>query len=152
MMEKLVLADYQIEIDQIRNKFKFDFVALNIVNTVDNSPILKWQYASGNLTNRYQRIVLYPGKGIAGTVFKTGKPMIIKNVDKEVPINELLRYPIVVGESLKSIGAVPLWESNRVAGVLLVGFREQNQLTDSLFDEFLHSIASGFCSFDTKEM
>lgn len=152
MMEKPVVTDYQFEIDQIRNQFGFDFVALNIVNTIDNSPILKWQFASGNLNNRYQRIVLHPGKGIAGTVFKTGKPMLVKNINQEIPMNELLRYPIVVAESLKSIGAVPLWESNRVAGVLLVGFREQDRLTDLLFDEFQHSIASGFCSFDTKEM
>ena len=151
-MKKHVLADYQLEIDQIRDQFGFDFVALNIVNSIDNSPILKWQYASGNLNNRYQRIVLHPGKGIAGTVFKTGKPMIIKNVDNEVPMNDLLRYPIVVAESLKSIGAVPLWESNRVVGVLLVGFREQYKLTDVIFDELQHSISSGFCSFDTKEM
>ena len=152
MMKKPVLVDYQLEIDQIRNQFGFDFVALNIVNSIDSSPILKWQYASGNLNNRYKRIVLHPGKGIAGTVFKTGKPMLIKNADKEVPMNELLSFPIVVAERLKSMGAVPLWESNRVAGVLLVGFREKDRLTDFLFDEFQHSIASGFCSFDTKEM
>lgn len=152
MMKKPVLTNYQLEIDQIRNKFGFDFVALNIVNTIDNSPILKWQFASGNLNNRYQRMVLHPGKGIAGTVFKTGKPMLVKNVNQEIPMNELLCYPIVVAESLKSIGAVPLWESNRVAGVLLVGFRKQDSLTDFLFDEFQHSIAAGFCSFDTKEM
>lgn len=151
-MKKSVLADYQLEINKIREQFGFDFVALNLVNTIDNSPILKWQYASGNLNNRYQRIVLNPGKGIAGTVFKTGKPMTIKNVDKEISMTELLRCPIVVAESLKSLGAVPLWESNRVAGVLLVGFREPYKLTDFLFNEFLQSIATGFCSFDTKEM
>lgn len=152
MMEKPILTEYQLEIDLIRNQFEFDFVALNIVITIDNSPILKWQYASGNLNNRYQRMVLQPGKGIAGTVFKTGKPMLIKNVDQEIPMNEILSYHIVVAESLKSIGAVPLWKSNRVAGVLLVGFRKQDRLTDFLFDEFQHSIAHGFCSYDTKEM
>lgn len=152
MMKKPVYADFQREIDQLRNRFEFDFVALNIVNTLDNSPILKWQYASGNLNNRYQRMVLHPSKGIAGTVFKTGKPMLIINVDQEIPTNELHRFPIVVAENLKSLGAVPLWESNRVAGVLLVGFRKQGKLTHFLFDEFQHSISSGFCSFDTKEM
>ena len=152
MMEKPILTEYQLEIDLIRNQFEFDFVALNIVITIDNSPILKWQYASGNLNNRYQRMVLQPGKGIAVTVFKTGKPMLIKNVDQEIPMNEILSYHIVVAESLKSIGAVPLWKSNRVAGVLLVGFRKQDRLTDFLFDEFQHSIAHGFCSYDTKEM
>ena len=152
MMEKPILADYQLEINQIRNQFGFDFVALNIVNTIDYSPILKWQFASGNLNNRYQRMVLHPGKGIAGTVFKTGKPMLVKNIHQEIPMNELHCYPIIVAEGLKSLGAVPLWENYRVAGVLLVGFRIEDSLTDRLFDEFQQSIASGFCSFNTKEM
>ena len=152
MVNKKILTDYQLAIDQLRQQFDFDFVALNIVNNIDDSPILKWQYAAGNLNNRYQRVVLHPGKGIAGTVFKTGKPMLVKNVDEEIPKSELFCYPIILAENLKSIYAVPLWENYRVVGVLLVAFRRQDPLTDTSFEKFQHAITKGFCSFDTKEM
>ena len=152
MVVKKNFTDYQLAIDQLRQQFDFDFVALNIVNTIDDSPILKWQYAAGNLNNRYQRVVLHPGKGIAGTVFKTGKPMLVKNVDEEIPKSELFCYPIILAENLKSIYAVPLWENHRVVGVLLVAFRKQNSFTDTSFEKFHHYITKGFCSFDTKEM
>ena len=152
MVNKKILTDYQLAIDQLRNMFDFDFVALTIVNNIDDSPILKWQYAAGNLNNRYQRVVLHSGKGIAGTVFKTGKPMLVKNVDKEIPKDELFCYPIILAEHLKSIYAVPLWETYRVVGVLLVAFRRQDSFTDLSFDKFQQYIVKGFCSFDTKEM
>ena len=37
-----------------------------------SSPI-KWKYVSGNTNERYKLIILRKGRGLAGTVMKTGK-------------------------------------------------------------------------------
>ncbi len=62
---------YQEEIDKLRERFRFDFVSLAWVQLAEDRFVLTWQYASGNLNERYKRIVLHSGKGIAGIVFKT---------------------------------------------------------------------------------
>lgn len=144
--------DYQMEIDKIRNQFHFDFVSLTFVEHEIDPTVLTWQFASGNLNNRYKRIVLLSGKGVAGIVYKTGKPMFIQNVQAEIPKEDWIKYPIVVAEKLQSLGAVPLWSNNRVLGVLLVGFRQAGGLSEGLFNEFQSSINNGFGPFYAKEM
>ena len=41
----------------------------------------KWKYVSGNTNERYKLIILRKGRGLAGTVMKTGKRMVIADVD-----------------------------------------------------------------------
>ena len=62
--------------------FGFDFVALALVQSAEHRFELKWEYATGNQSNRYKRIVLQTGKGVAGHVFKTGKPFLVEDVEK----------------------------------------------------------------------
>ncbi|MCY9513782.1 GAF domain-containing protein [Paenibacillus apiarius] len=144
--------DYQQEIDILRKRFDFDFVSIALVQPAENQFVLTWQYASGNLNNRFKRIVLHSGKGIAGMVFKTGKPMLIKNVNTDLDPKDMFNYPIIVSEQLQSLGAVPLWKNSRVAGVLLVGFRCENQLTESLLRAFQQGIEPNFGPCLTREM
>ncbi len=144
--------DFQYAIDTIRERFKFDFVSIALVQSAANQFVLRWQYVSGNLNNRYKRIVLHSGKGIAGRVFKTGKSMMIPNVRTELESNDLFNYPILVSEQLQSVCAVPLWREGRVLGILLVGFRELDRLTDVLVTEFRQSIEPSFGPFFTREL
>lgn len=144
--------DFQYTIDTIRERFNFDFVSVALVQSAANQFVLRWQYVSGNLNNRYKRIVLHSGKGIAGRVFKTGKSMMIPNVRTELESNDLFNYPILVSEQLQSVCAVPLWREGRVLGVLLVGFRELDRLTDALVTEFRQSIEPSFGPFFTREL
>ncbi len=145
-------VDYQQEIDTLRNRFGFDFVSIALVQPAEDQFVLTWQYVSGNLNQRYKRIVLHSGKGVAGIVFKTGKPVFMKNVNTGLDSKDLFNYPIIVAEQLQSLGAVPLWKGNRVMGVLLVGFRHGNQLTEALLQEFQLGIGQFFGALDTKEM
>lgn len=146
------MYNYQTEIVKIREQFAFDFVALSIADHTKEFITLKWQYVAGNLNDRYKRITLHSGKGIAGMVWKTGKPMLLHDVDREIPAEQIYTYPIIVSERLKSMGAVPLWENKRVAGVLLVGFRDKGHLTNEMFAAFQQSIDPNFGRFVTKEM
>ncbi|OPA76160.1 GAF domain-containing protein [Paenibacillus selenitireducens] len=144
--------DYQQEIDAIRKRFDFDLVSIALVQPAADQFVLTWQYASGNLNDRYKRIILHSGKGIAGMVFKTGKSVVIKSIRSEIDPKDLFKYPIIVAEQLQSVAAVPLWKNSRVAGVLSVAFREENQLTEERIQAFQQSIEPKFGPFFTKEM
>ncbi|WP_033403800.1 GAF domain-containing protein [Paenibacillus fonticola] len=144
--------DYQLAIDSLRERFLFDFVSIALVQSAADQFVLTWQYASGNLNQRYKRIVLHSGKGIAGIVFKTGKPMLIQNIESELDPGDLFNYPIVVAEQLKTVCAVPLWKESRVAGVLLVGFRAGGRLTPALLDDFRRQLDPSFGPFFTREL
>ena len=53
-------------------------------------------------------------------VMKTGKRMIIEQVDQEIGFEERLKYPILLSENLTSLIAIPLWFENELWGVLLL--------------------------------
>lgn len=152
MMKDESNFDFQQAIDSLRQRFDFDFVSIALVQSAADQFVLTWQYASGNLNERYKRIILHSGKGIAGMVFKTGKPMIIQNIADELDPNDLFNYPIVVAEQLQTVCATPLWKESRVAGVLLVGFREGNRLTSSLLDDFRQYLDPSFGPYFTREL
>ena len=68
------------------------------------------------------------GKGLAGNVMKTGKRMIIENVDQCLLPSEKYKYPIVLTECLTAMVAIPLWYNHKVYGVLLLGQRNRKNL------------------------
>lgn len=61
-------------------------------------------------------IILRKGRGLAGTVMKTGKRMVIANVGLALGPEEKIDYPILLSESLTAVLAVPLWYKNQVYG------------------------------------
>lgn len=143
--------DYQPDVDRLREVFSFDFAALALIQTEADSCVLRWQYVSGNENDRYKKIVLKSGKGIAGAVFKTGKPFHMKNTES-VPSHDVYNYPILVFERLKSLAAVPLFDHSRVAGVLLFGFRQPEQLDQLLFQAVQDHLGAAFGLLSTKEL
>ncbi|MNI19039.1 GAF domain protein [compost metagenome] len=151
-MKDEVNFEFQQAIDSLREEFDFDFVSIALVQSAADQFVLTWQYVSGNLNNRYKRIVLHSGKGVAGRVFKTGKPMLIPNVKSELEPNDLFNYPIIVSEQLQSVCAVPLWKDGRVVGVLMVGFRGEDRLTESLVHKFQRAIDPSFGPYYTREL
>ncbi|EKU46785.1 nitrate respiration regulation accessory nitrate sensor NreA [Staphylococcus massiliensis] len=122
--------DYQQQLDEYREKYQFDFagIALPDNNDVDGVPVIKWRYVSGNINDRYKRIILRNGKGLAGNVMKTGKEFIVPDVSESLFSNQLFNYPILVSEALTAVVVLPLWFENKVCGVLLYGQREGNHL------------------------
>src|SRR5690625_4657372 len=114
-MEKQTKLNPQSIIDQIKNELELDFISVAMVQPKHHFE-LRWKYVSGNMSDRYKRIVLQSGKGIAGTIFKTGKPIYVKNIHETFYINDLLNYPIIAAEQLESFAAFPIYTGHIVKG------------------------------------
>ena len=63
---------------------------------------------------------------------KTGKRMVIADVDTALSPEEKVKFPIILSESLTAVVAVPLWLENSMYGVLLLGQRNHQPLPQSL--------------------
>ncbi|OMC97213.1 GAF domain-containing protein [Paenibacillus sp. FSL R5-0636] len=145
-------VDYQIELDRIRAALGYDFMSLALAEPAEYDYVIRWKYASGNTNDRYKRIVLQSGRGIAGIVFKTGKPFLIPSVQTDVKPDTLFNYPITKMENLNSIGAVPVWNDARVAGVLLGGFRGERQVTAEMLRDLDRVARKGIGDSNGKEL
>ncbi len=144
--------DFQVKIEQIKEDFGFDFVSVALVQSTEPYSELRWTYATGNLSNRYRRIVIQSGKGVAGHVFKTGKPVLVEDTERIIGKKDLFDYPIVEVEGLKSFGAIALYQCNRVQGVLLVGNRASGAISIETFAEFRRVIGSEIGPYDNMEV
>lgn len=145
-------VDYQTPLDRIRAALGYDFMSLAVAEPAEYDYVIRWKYASGNTNDRYKRIVLQSGRGIAGIVFKTGKPFLIPSVLTDVKPDALFTYPITKMENLSSIGAVPIWNDARVAGVLLGGFRDGRQVTADMLKDLVRAARSGIGDLNGKEL
>jgi nitrogen regulatory protein A len=104
-----------------------EFVALALQNKV--GPDVRWHYASGNLNDKYQRITVRFGKGIAGKIISSGSPMIMTDFPNGVT-GKVTDHPIMLAEKIVSSYAVPLFFNAVPKGVLLIGNRQTTSFTD----------------------
>jgi nitrogen regulatory protein A len=104
-----------------------EFVGLAVQNEV--GPDVRWHCAAGNLNDKYKRITVRYGKGIAGRVISSGSPMMITNFPLNV-LGKTTDYPIMLAEKLVSSYAVPLFFNGIPKGVLLVGHRSEYVFSD----------------------
>lgn len=119
---------FQYTLDQIRLDEGYDFAAIAFYESHQPSSPIKWHYASGNSNDRFKLIILRKGRGMAGTVMKTGKRMIIADVNTALSAEEKIDYPIILSENLTAVIALPLWYNDQVYGVLLFGQRQHKPL------------------------
>lgn len=136
--------DIQQNIEYIREVCSFDFIKVTLAKTEIGEHSFNQTYASGNVSNRYVRIVLQKRIGLAGLVYKTGRPHYIVNAAKEITTDQIPQYPIILAEGLKSLGAVPLFDHDHVVGVVLAGFRTANQMTDKTKQQFEREVKRKF--------
>src|SRR5699024_2036224 len=102
--------------------------------------VVKWTRMTGNMNNRYKRISVAPGKGVAGIVKKTGKPWIVEDVNKEIPLSEKYRYPIIINEKIVSFIAIPILKQGMPEGALIIGFRTLGRISKSLMMDYIEDI------------
>lgn len=151
-MDGPAMFNYQQQVEEIRRTMQCDFVALALVQPEERHFQIRWEYASGNVSQRFRRIVLQSGKGIAGTVFKTGKPIFARNTHDYCSQEDLYNYPIITAEQLESFAAIPLFKYNRVKGILLAGCRTKNCMSEEKYELLQSLIAPGFGSYYSEEM
>lgn len=145
-------TDFTEQLEAIRAITGCDLVAVALVEPAENQYVLKWKYIAGSINNRIKKVILSSGKGIAGMVFKTGKPMLLPAVSDSMAEHDLFNFPILSLENLKSIGAVPLWHNGRVAGVLLGGFRGDESMTEVQMDVLKKAAAGPIGNLNGKEL
>ncbi|MCQ6274364.1 GAF domain-containing protein [Bacillus sp. V3B] len=104
-----------------------DFVGVAIQN--QKGPDVRWHYAVGNGNDKYKRITVRYGKGIAGKVISTGRAMEVTNFPNGI-LGKALEYPIMLAEKLVSSYAVPVFFQGGPKGVLLVGRRVYRPFQD----------------------
>ena len=142
---------YTDQLRKLKMRFGFEFVSLAIALEA-GQPLLTWIHATGNKNTRYRRIVLEPGKGIAGEVYRGGNALVIQDAKEEISEQDRFKYPITIAEELRSILAYPLWKEEKVEGILLLAFRSPNRITRELFHGVLDDIAPEFCGFEVREV
>lgn len=113
--------------DQLKMQINCDFVGLALQD--QEGPDVRWHYAIGNNTDKYKRISLRYGKGIAGKVISTGRPMTIDRFPDQI-IGKAIEYPIMLAENLVSSYAVPIFHNGTPKGVLLLGHRCPHSYTE----------------------
>ncbi len=107
--------------DNLKTTAGCEFVGLAIQN--ETGPDVRWHYATGNLNDKYKRITVRFGKGIAGKIISSGSTMMITDFPHQIN-GKITDYPIMLAEKLVSSYAVPLFFHDVPKGVLLVGKRE----------------------------
>lgn len=115
-------VDYSL-IERLYESMNYDFVALALREP--HSPHrIHWVHAIGNNNERFRRIVLRSGIGLAGRVVQTGRPFINNQILALDYQNEFY-CPIARLEQLTNVVAVPITTGPfaQVNGVLLAGYR-----------------------------
>jgi nitrogen regulatory protein A len=132
--------DYARLVKRIYHTSDFEFVGIALQETFYPF-VIKWRFAAGNQSERFRQIVLRKGIGIAGLVFRTGKPFYDNNLGKYNFSNKMYT-PIANAESLWSAVAIPIASSlGTVNAVLLAGYRRKqpvNLETVVRLREYLH--------------
>lgn len=138
--------------NNLLNLIDCDFVGLAIQN--QKGPDIKWHYAAGNENEKYKRITVRYGKGIAGKVLLTGAPMSIQNFPEQIP-GRATDYPIMLAEKLIHSYAAPILCKGTPKGVLLVGRRLGNPFIEAEqeivqqiaanMEELLNSVLICYC-------
>ncbi|MEH7302397.1 GAF domain-containing protein [Neobacillus drentensis] len=114
--------------NQLLTAVNCDFVSLALQNEV--GPDVRWHYASGNLNEKYKRITVRFGKGIAGKIISSGSPMMMTDFPNGI-LGKVTDHPIMLAEKLVSAYAVPLFFNSVPKGVLLIGNRESTIFTEA---------------------
>lgn len=113
--------------EAILSKIAADFVGFALQNR--EGPDVRWHYAAGNSNDKYKKITVRYGKGIAGKVIATGSPITINNFPENIH-GKALEYPIMLAEKLVFAFAVPIFYKGAPKGVLLVGRRTNTPINE----------------------
>ena len=113
--------------------------ASTVYELEDRSNELVVRLARGEKKGPVERITLKVGEGIAGTVVKTGKPMVIQDVSQEKKFAD--KIDKITGFRTKSAICVPLLLRNRPMGALQVINKKSGEPFNRSDLEILFAIA-----------
>ena len=144
--------DYSIwhdALQTLRKKTGFDFAGIASVIR-DRRTLLVWRLASGNRNKNYLKIVLEPGKGVAGGIYRNKRAMVVQDTLQEYDEDEIVHSPILLAEDLRSFAAFPLWAEGDVEGVLLLAMRKKGMVSKERYDQVVGLLADGICGMEIR--
>lgn len=127
-MDQPTFSDILDVCHEMRAELNCDFAAIAIQDDIGTD--IKWPYVSGNRNEKYKRITVRYGKGIAGKVISTGRPMMISDLSNDKS-SMVLEHPIMLAEQLLSAYSVPLLIKGMAKGALLAGNRSSHLFTEN---------------------
>lgn len=117
----------QQELERLSAETDCDVSMLAAVSASDGK--ICWKLAAGAFSSRYRIMAERPGHGLAGSVLKVGRPMLIQ-ADELSAGKQLHDYPLLIVEGIRSAYAVPIvTTAGRSKGVLLAGYRRPNTVS-----------------------
>lgn len=109
-------------LNQLLENWSCDFIGIAVnVAKAEEPKQIRWCHVAGNTNDSYQHIQLRLGRGIAGMVWRTGRLQQENHILSQPA--KLLEYPIARMEKLEATLGVPVFQKEKVCGVLLVGHR-----------------------------
>ncbi len=145
ILRSSALINSSLNIEQVLDnamKWAEEFMgaeASTVYELEDRSNELVVRLARGEKKRPLERITLKVGEGIAGTVVKTGKPMVIQDVSQEKKFTD--RIDRLTGFRTKSTICVPLLLRNRPMGALQVINKKSGEPFNRSDLEILFAIA-----------
>jgi hypothetical protein len=145
ILRSSALINSSLNIEQVLDnamKWAEDFMgaeASTVYELEDRSNELVVRLARGEKKDPMERVTLKVGEGIAGTVVKTGKPMVIQDVSQEKKFTD--KIDRLTGFRTKSVICVPLLLRNRPIGALQVINKKSGEPFNRSDLEILFAIA-----------
>ena len=134
--------EWSVQLRTLRRQCGFDFAGLACAIR-GRRTLLTWREASGNRNRNYLKIVLEPGKGIAGGVFQRRKAMVVQNALLQYSESERVHTPILLAEDIQSFAAFPLWKDGEVDAVLMLGMRVNDSVTRERYEQLQQILSEG---------
>ncbi|MFD2117700.1 GAF domain-containing protein [Paenibacillus yanchengensis] len=112
--------DYSLE--YIRQQSSSDFIGLGVIDREQRN--LYWSYVKGSVSARTLLIVQKLTGGLTGAAIRAGRPMKSSFICSDA---DRFRQgePVMLTEKLDSALSLPVYNSNEITAILLLGRRNQ---------------------------
>lgn len=118
-------------LEQLRQESSSDFAAIGVID-IENRKLC-WHYARGSVSARTLLIVQKTSSGLTGTAIRSGRPAK-SNITATESERFKLGEPLVLTERLDAAVSLPLYYSDEVAGIVLLGRRSQQNYSVNELD------------------
>lgn len=96
---------------------------------------MRWLCGTGSLNDKYLRMAVRPGVGLAGLALRVGKPVRMGGNDGDFD-RGAAECPVMLSEKLVGAVAVPLYGGKEVNGILYFGTRVRDAHGARALDEW----------------
>lgn len=118
-------------LERLKQDTETDFLALALYDPEQHE--IRWRIAYGASSERYKAIAIRVGKGIAGDVMLSGRPLTVRNFPEDVT-SDPMEYPIMIIEKLISCYVAPIKGDGAAFGALMAADRYGRVYGQSLKD------------------